>query len=159
MFRVTCEIEFCYGHRLLGYEGKCRHLHGHNGKAAIVLEASTLDDKGMVLDFAEIKRAVKRWIDESLDHRLLLRNDDPLVRLLQEAGEPMFLLDVNPTAENIARLVFEHTADQGFPVIEVNLWETPGCFATYCRNEFSTDRIQGTEIGSHCAPELGSRDR
>ena len=48
MFRVTREFHFCYGHRLLNYEGKCRYLHGHNGKAVITLEAPGLDKLGMV---------------------------------------------------------------------------------------------------------------
>jgi 6-pyruvoyltetrahydropterin/6-carboxytetrahydropterin synthase len=132
MFRVSREIDFCYGHRLLNYAGKCRHLHGHNGKAIITIETSGLDDRGMVLDFAEIKRVVSEWIDEHLDHRMILHRDDPAVPLLEGLGEPLVLLDVNPTAENIARLIAEHAASQGFPVVEVRLWETPHCFATYC---------------------------
>ena len=131
MFQVSREIDFCYGHRLLNYEGKCRYLHGHNGKAIITIEASQLDDRGMVLDFSDIKRVVSRWIDESLDHRMILHRDDPAVPLLQELGEPLHLLDTNPTAENIARLIYDYTAQQGFPVVEVRLWETPRCFATY----------------------------
>ena len=59
MFRVTREIEFCYGHRLLNYEGKCRHLHGHTGRAVITLQGSELDARGMLVDFAEIKRTVQ----------------------------------------------------------------------------------------------------
>ena len=55
MFQVTREIDFCYGHRLLNYEGKCKHLHGHNGRVVITLEASELDERGMVIDFSEIK--------------------------------------------------------------------------------------------------------
>ena len=54
MFRVSKEIDFCYGHRLLRYEGKCRHLHGHNGRAVIVLEGESLDERGMLVDFADI---------------------------------------------------------------------------------------------------------
>jgi 6-pyruvoyltetrahydropterin/6-carboxytetrahydropterin synthase len=131
MFRVTREIDFCYGHRLLNYDGKCRYLHGHNGRAVIVLESSTLDARGMVLDFSDIKRVVSRWIDEHLDHRMILRRDDPAVSALEELGEPLCLIDANPTAENIAKLIFEFTAGQGFPVVETHLWETPQCFATY----------------------------
>jgi 6-pyruvoyltetrahydropterin/6-carboxytetrahydropterin synthase len=134
MFRVTREIDFCYGHRLLNYEGKCRHLHGHNGRAVIVIEAVGLDQRGMVMDFNDIKRVVSTWIDENLDHRMILRRDDPAVPLLQRLGEPLYLLEVNPTAENIAKLIFEVTAREGFPVVETHLWETPRCFATY-RNE------------------------
>ncbi|MBV8612128.1 MAG: 6-carboxytetrahydropterin synthase, partial [Singulisphaera sp.] len=77
MYRVTREIEFCYGHRLINYGGKCRHLHGHNGKAVIVLEAPALDHRGMLVDFGDIKRTVQRWIDENLDHNLLLCREDP----------------------------------------------------------------------------------
>lgn len=135
MFRVTREIDFCYGHRLLNYDGKCKYLHGHNGRAVIALEGETLDDRGMVLDFSDIKRVVSRWIDETLDHRMLLRRDDPAVSVLREMGEPLFLLDVNPTAENIARLIYEYTAAQGFPVKEVHLWETPHCFATFAQSK------------------------
>lgn len=131
MFRVTRQIDFCYGHRLLNYEGKCRYLHGHNGRAVIVIEADHLDERGMVLDFSDIKRVVSGWIDETLDHRMILHRDDPAVPMLRQLGEPMYLLDVNPTAENIARLIFDFTASQGFPIVEARLWETPNCFATF----------------------------
>jgi 6-pyruvoyltetrahydropterin/6-carboxytetrahydropterin synthase len=131
MFRVSRELDFSYGHRLLDYEGKCRHLHGHNGRLEITLETAELDDRGMVIDFGDIKAALNRWIDENLDHRMILRRDDPAVSVLKELGEPMYLLDVNPTAENIARLIFDVAAADGFPVVEVRLWETPKCFATY----------------------------
>ena len=132
MFKVSRQIEFCYGHRLLDYEGKCRHLHGHNGKVLITIEASGLDERGMVLDFGDIKRVVSNWIDEHLDHRMILRRDDPAVAVLEQMGEPVFLLDVNPTAENIAKAIADFAMGQGFPVSEVRLWETSHCFATYC---------------------------
>lgn len=131
MFRVTREIDFCYGHRLLNYEGKCKHLHGHNGRAVITIESETLDERGMVLDFSDIKRVVSNWIDENLDHRMILCRDDPARSSLEQLGEPLFLVDENPTAENIAKLIFDFTKSQGFPIVEVRLWETPRCFATY----------------------------
>jgi 6-pyruvoyltetrahydropterin/6-carboxytetrahydropterin synthase len=130
MYRVTREIYFCYGHRLLNYDGKCRYLHGHNGKAVITLETDRLDALGMVMDFSQIKRVVSTWIDETLDHRMLLHKDDPVLSYLRQQGEPVFVMEVNPTAENIARLIFDFTASQGFPVVEVQLWETENCFAT-----------------------------
>jgi 6-pyruvoyltetrahydropterin/6-carboxytetrahydropterin synthase len=133
MFRVTREIDFCYGHRLLNYDGKCRYLHGHNGRAVITIEGEKLDSRGMVLDFSDIKKTVSTWIDENLDHRMLLRRDDPVVPVLQEMGEPLYLLDENPTAENIAKLIFDQSKKLKLPVpiVEVRLWETPKCFATY----------------------------
>jgi 6-pyruvoyltetrahydropterin/6-carboxytetrahydropterin synthase len=131
MFRVTREIHFCYGHRLLNYDGKCRHLLGHNGRAVITLEGAALDERGMLMDFSDLKRAVGGWIDDTLDHTMLLRNDDPVLPELQKRGERVHVLDVNPTAENIAKLIFDYAKSQGFPVVEVKLWETENCFATY----------------------------
>jgi 6-pyruvoyltetrahydropterin/6-carboxytetrahydropterin synthase len=131
MFRVTREIDFCYGHRLLNYAGKCRYLHGHNGRAVIVIESQNLDERGMVLDFSDIKRVVSGWIDRELDHRMILHREDPAVEALKKLGEPLFLVDVNPTAENIAKLIYDFAAGEGFPIVAVDLWETPNCFATY----------------------------
>ena len=62
---------------------------------------------------------------------MLLRHDDPLVALLQQIGEPVFLLDSNPTAERIARLIFDKATDEGLPVVRVTVWETPTSFAEY----------------------------
>jgi 6-pyruvoyltetrahydropterin/6-carboxytetrahydropterin synthase len=131
MYQVTRELRFCYGHRLLNYDGKCRHLHGHNGRAVITLAAADLDDIGMVLDFSQIKRVVGGWIDSHLDHRMLLHRNDPVLPFLQAQGEPIFLCDANPTAETIARLIYDYTRSQGFPVVEVRLWETDDSCAVY----------------------------
>jgi 6-pyruvoyltetrahydropterin/6-carboxytetrahydropterin synthase len=133
MFRVTREITFCYGHRLLNYDGKCRHLHGHNGKAVLTLESPELDSLGMVMDFSRIKRVVQTWIDDNLDHRMLLHQNDPVLPFLRQQSEPVFVMDVNPTAENIAKLIHDYAVAQGFPVTEVRLWETESCYATYSR--------------------------
>jgi 6-pyruvoyltetrahydropterin/6-carboxytetrahydropterin synthase len=131
MYRVTREISFCYGHRLLQYDGKCKHLHGHNGRAVITLEARELDALGMVIDFSEMKRVLQAWIDEALDHKMLLHRDDPVLPHLRQLGEQFYVMEVNPTAENIARLIFDQARSHGFPVVEVSLWETASCYATY----------------------------
>jgi 6-pyruvoyltetrahydropterin/6-carboxytetrahydropterin synthase len=131
MFTATKTIDFCYGHRLLNYEGRCRHLHGHNGRLEVDIELASLDERGMVQDFTEIKRTLKEWIDTTLDHRLLLWKDDPMVPVLRERGEVFVALDVNPTAENLAKMVFEYARGRGLPVKEVRLWETPSSCASY----------------------------
>src|SRR5687767_7091775 len=131
MYRVTRELHFCYGHRLLQYDGKCKYLHGHNGRAIITLEAPQLDPLGLVMDFSDIKRVLQTWIDETLDHKMILHKNDPILPTLKAMGEPFYLLDVNPTAENIAKLLFDHARGAGFPVVEVSLWETESSFATY----------------------------
>lgn len=133
MFRVTQEIDFCYGHRLLNYDGKCKHLHGHNGRAIIVLEAECLDHRGMLVDFSDIKKQVAGWIDSNLDHRMILCENDPALPFLREQGEPLFVIDSNPTAENIAKLIYDFAASQKLPVAEVSLWETFKSHATYRR--------------------------
>ncbi len=131
MYTVTKQIHFCYGHRLLNYSGNCRWFHGHNGLAEIELTAEELDHQGMVHDFTDIKHSVKAWIDDHLDHKMILNREDPMVPALQEQGEPVYLLDENPTAEAIARIIYEEVLRQGFPVVEVRLWETPTSWAAY----------------------------
>lgn len=135
MFRVTKEIWFCYGHRLLNYDGKCANLHGHNGKAVITVETPTLDQLGMVIDFALMKRVLGKWIDDHLDHKMLLHKDDPVIPHLEQLGETYVPLDVNPTAENLAKMIFDHATAAGYPIAEVTLWETENSFATYQRPE------------------------
>ena len=131
MYSVTKKIEFCYGHRLLDYDGMCKHPHGHNAVAEIEIRADSLDARNMVADFGDIKRVVKGWVDSELDHRMILRRDDPLVRCLQSLGEPVYLLESNPTVERIARLVYDISREQGLPVVRVTVWETPTSWATY----------------------------
>ena len=116
MYSVTKRIDFCYGHRLLGYDGPCRHPHGHNAVVEIEVSAPALDDQNMVIDFTELKARMKGWIDRELDHRMILRRDDPLVPALERLGEPMYLLDSNPTVERIARLIFDAARAPGLPV-------------------------------------------
>ena len=131
MYSVTKRIEFCYGHRLMDYTGVCQHPHGHNAVVEIHIESDSLDARNMVADFGDIKRIVKGWIDQELDHKMILRKDDPLVAALQTMGEPVYLLDSNPTAERIAQLIFDKSREHGLPVSRVTVWETPTSWATY----------------------------
>ncbi len=130
-FQVTKTIEFSYGHRLLEHNGKCRHLHGHNGMVEVDVAAESLDRLGMVIDFGDVNDIVKTWINETLDHKMLLSRRDPLVPLLEQAGEPLFLMDENPTAENIARLIWLAARERGLQISEVRLWETSTSRASY----------------------------
>ena len=131
MYQVSKSVSFCYGHRLLNYTGKCQHLHGHNARAVITLESKVLDERGMVEDFSEVKRLVWSWLDEEIDHTLLLHRDDPVLPVLQSAGERVVVTDENPTAEVIARMIYEFVAGKGYPVTGVTLWETETSFASY----------------------------
>jgi 6-pyruvoyltetrahydropterin/6-carboxytetrahydropterin synthase len=131
MYSVTKRIDFCYGHRLLDYDGICKHPHGHNAVAEIEVRTDALDPRNMVADFGDIKRVVKGWIDRALDHQMILRRDDPLVAPLQALGEPIYLVDSNPTVELIARLIYDYSREQGFDVVQVRVWETPTSYACY----------------------------
>jgi 6-pyruvoyltetrahydropterin/6-carboxytetrahydropterin synthase len=131
MYSVTKRIDFCYGHRLLDYDGICKHPHGHNAVAEIEVRTGSLDNRNMVCDFSDIKRIVKGWIDRELDHKMILRGDDPLVPPLRALGEPIFIVDSNPTVEHIAKIIFDHARSESLPVVEVRVWETPTSFASY----------------------------
>jgi 6-pyruvoyltetrahydropterin/6-carboxytetrahydropterin synthase len=131
MYGVTKRIEFCYGHRLLDYDGICQHPHGHNAIVEIEIRTEALDHRNMVADFSDIKRIVKTWIDRELDHKMILRTDDPLVASLQALGEPVFTVDSNPTVERIARLIYDVSREHQLNVSRVTVWETPTSWASY----------------------------
>jgi 6-pyruvoyltetrahydropterin/6-carboxytetrahydropterin synthase len=132
MYRVVKKLDFCYGHRLLDYQGKCAHPHGHNGIVEVEFSREELDRRGMVVDFMDLKKELKVFLDQELDHKMLLRKDDPLTRVLKEMGEPVFEMQENPTAENIAQLIFNYALSRDLPVTAVRLWETPSSYAE-CR--------------------------
>ena len=131
MYSVTKRLDFCYGHRLLNYDGVCRYLHGHNAMVEIDITAAELDDRNMVVDFTDVKNVVKAWIDRELDHKMILCHDDPMVEVLRAQGEPVFTLDSNPTAERLARLIYDTVRELGFSVSAGRLWETPGSCASW----------------------------
>jgi 6-pyruvoyltetrahydropterin/6-carboxytetrahydropterin synthase len=131
MYSVTKRIDFCYGHRLLDYDGVCRYPHGHNAVVEIEVRTEALDGRNMVVDFNDIQRLVQGWIDRELDHKMILRHDDPLAQAMRALGDPVYLLDSNPTAERIARLIFDVSREQGLDVSRVTVWETPTSWATY----------------------------
>ncbi len=132
---VTKQVEFCYGHRLLNYDGKCKHLHGHNGLLEIVVATDSLDSRGMVVDFGDIKDVVKEWVDTNMDHQMILSKDDPILNLLLDLNEPVYVMDDNPTAENIAKRIHEEATNAGLDILETRLWETPSSYASYTAGE------------------------
>ena len=111
-FTVTKEVNFCAAHRLLGYDGPCSNIHGHNYQILITVqrlslsEGRPLDSLGMVLDFKEIREFAKSWIDENLDHALILNQEDvDLINFFDRNRMKLYLMRGNPTAENLAHLI------------------------------------------------------
>ena len=107
------------------------HPHGHNARVEILLSGDQLDERHILYEFGDLKELIKNWIDEELDHKMLLRRDDPIVKPLQDLGEPVYLFDTNPTAEAIAKLIYEYCVQKKLPVEEVKVWETDSSWAAY----------------------------
>ena len=135
MFKVIKKMEFCYGHRLVGHPGLCKHLHGHNARVELEFESATLNAQGMVCDFLEIKSKIKTWIDQTLDHKMILHQSDPLVAVLRQKDEPIVIFDKPPTAEVFAQKIFDYAKSLGFPIVAVRLWETETSMASFTGGE------------------------
>lgn len=138
---IARRFEFDAGHRVLGHEGKCANLHGH--RYAVLLTVKGEKDKlGRVIDFGKVKEVVGAWIDDKLDHNMLLHKDDPALKVYAMADvfgnkEPFVMPDwaPNPTAENIASVIYHHArhllANTEVEVVKVRVYETPNCYADY----------------------------
>ncbi len=146
--------DFSYGHRVVGHENKCRHLHGHNGRIHFHCQADvgveSLDKIGRVIDFGEIKSRLCMWIENNWDHKFLAWEKDPMIKALYYTGAPgnmefedaqMFQESVvfvpfNPTAENMAEYLVtvigpEQLAGTGIKLVEVVIEETAKCHASF----------------------------
>lgn len=128
-FSVKKVFEIAYAHRLLDYNGKCENLHGHNGIVEIIVETVKLDDMSMVMDFVELKNKAGRWLNDNLDHTVILSKKDPLAKILKEQNQKMFLTDENPTAEIIAKTIKDELNKMGIKAKEIRFWETQSSMA------------------------------
>lgn len=109
-YAVTKEFTFEAAHRLMkNYVGKCNNNHGHSWVIKLTIEASNLDDKGMVIDFMEMK-ALKTWIDDELDHASILWEKDPMCDYIRQSGQRIFTTTDNPTSEKIGELILEQAS-------------------------------------------------
>lgn len=142
---------FCAGHRLLGHEGKCQNLHGHNYVLEVHVTAPEQDAVGRILDFKTLKQRVKGWIDEHWDHTFILwREDDNALNAIR-ASEPhrIYELDANPTAENMAIHFLEAVCPKilqgtGAEAIKVRLWETEESFAEITKEASPSSKTEPT---------------
>lgn len=136
---VMRKVAFCAGHRLLNHEGKCANLHGHNYLVEFHITANEVDDLGRVVDFADIKRLFKGWIDDHWDHGMILwdADENALAAVEQVRPNKIYRLPYNPTAENLARYLLTQIGPQlistirGYDLIvsKVVVWETENSFA------------------------------
>jgi len=112
--------EFSAAHQLKEYGGKCEALHGHNWRVEVYVKSSVPDKIGMVMDFADIKKAANLILAE-LDHKNL--------------NEIQPFRDKNPTAENISLWVFNQLLSKinsdNIKLSKVRVWETETSCASY----------------------------
>lgn len=125
MYTLKVDGAFEAAHRIAGYPGKCDRLHGHNWRVEATIAGTELDELGMLVDFKLVKKALKDVLEE-LDHRYL--NE------LKPFSE-----GVNPTAENLSRIIFERLAGAGIftgdtRLVSICVWESPNSSVTYTRD-------------------------
>ncbi|RLC40808.1 MAG: 6-carboxytetrahydropterin synthase QueD [Candidatus Coatesbacteria bacterium] len=121
IIRVNSKISS--SHYLRGYSGKCDRAHGHNFFVEMEIEGGELDKIGILIDFRDAKRILNEFLDK-LDHTVL--------------NETEYFKDLNPTAENIAMIIYENTADEvsdisggKAKVSAIKVWETDENCAEY----------------------------
>ena len=122
MYEISVDTTFAAAHNLRDYYGKCEDLHGHNYKVRVVVEGQQLDSTGLLYDFVHLKQVIQGVI-QSLDHKYL--------------NELAPFDTLNPSAENIARHIYDETAKHllqspnAARVSGVTIWETDTSAATY----------------------------
>lgn len=127
------------GHRVVGHENKCRHLHGHNYRIHFTCSADKLDAVGRVIDFSVVKDLLCAWLEEMWDHKMMLWQEDPLLSEIQRvAPNDVVVVPFNPTAEQIAEYLVEVVGPKqlegtGVRLVAVRVDETRKCSATYSK--------------------------
>ena len=126
MYEISAFGHFDAAHFLRGYPGKCANIHGHRWKVEITLQGEKLDELGILIDFMDVKNMLKEVL-EVFDHKMI--NDVPPFD------------GFNPTAENIARFIYEQMADKlgnqtgsNVWITKVTVWESEAASATYFRD-------------------------
>lgn len=137
MITVERYHDISMGHRVVGHENKCRHLHGHNYRVHFMCTSPELDALGRVIDFGVIKTTLCQWLEEHWDHKMMLWEQDPLLPHLREvAGDDLVVVPFNPTAEQMARYLVEVVGRElllgtSVQLVSVRIDETRKCSATY----------------------------
>ena len=136
---INREFGFDMGHMLPDHQGGCYRPHGHRYRLDVCLDddlASMGPERGMVMDFARLKRIVEREIIDRFDHRFAVCQDDHRANgMLEVFGDDGALVftEQPPTAENLVMIIAGLLADTGLPIMTLRLWETPTCSAMWVR--------------------------
>lgn len=133
MLTCICKLTFCAAHRLLGHEGACANLHGHNYVVEVTATGG-LDAVGRVIDFGVIKERLGGWLDENWDHGLIYNKADLDAAMCAGLARKSFAMYGNPTAENMAdyllrAIVPRVFAGLGITITRIRVWETETGYA------------------------------
>jgi 6-pyruvoyltetrahydropterin/6-carboxytetrahydropterin synthase len=131
---ITRYHDISCGHRVVGHEGKCRFLHGHNYRIHFTCAAPQRDVIGRVIDFGIVKAVLCEWLENHWDHRMLLWEADPLLPDLIELDPSVVDVPFNPTAENMAEHLIQTVGPSllngtNVQLIKVIIEETRKCSA------------------------------
>ncbi|GAB6159939.1 6-carboxytetrahydropterin synthase QueD [Howardella ureilytica] len=132
MYIVKTEAAFDSAHFLSRYNGKCKNIHGHRWRVVIEIAGDSLDD-GMVVDFTDIKAALKALAD-NLDHSLIIEKDTlkpQTFECLSDEGFRIITIDFRPTAENFAKYFYDEIKNKGYNIRAAEVYETPNNCARY----------------------------
>ena len=143
MQTITRKLEFDAGHRIPDHRSQCRNLHGHRYVLEITLQGELVEtegapDRGMVMDFADVKALAMEHLVSKWDHAFIVYARDEIVRgfLAQLADHKTVVLDRIPTVENLAAEAFRilsgvYDAHYGvnLKLKRIRLYETPNCWA------------------------------
>lgn len=137
MYRLKTSSSFDSAHFLAGYEGKCANIHGHRWKIEAEFSGEKLaesgDKRGMLIDFGDIKSAVRALAD-SFDHALIYEEKTmraETVAALSAENFRLIAVPFRPTAENFAEYFYGKLKEEGLPVSSVAVYETPENCAVY----------------------------
>ena len=123
MYVIERSFDIAVGHRLSKHKGKCKNFHGHNYKILVGIRAKHLDNNGMVLDFSELNRIVKTFLDK-FDHSLIVSLDDKIYNKMSETflqhNMKVVALPYEPTAENFTSEIYRYVASKLPPDVEMD---------------------------------------
>jgi len=113
MYKLNVSSDFSAAHKLVGYDGPCKNLHGHNWKVRVAINCQKIDEIGLTIDFGIVKKILSK-ITDKLDHQLL--------------NELEMFQNVNPTSENIARYFYDEMSKKisinSCKLVEIEIWES-----------------------------------
>ena len=137
MYILKTSASFDSAHFLAGYSGKCSNLHGHRWTIEAELKSESLiesgEKRGMVIDFGDIKKAVRSLADR-LDHAFIYERGslkESTVLALKDEGFRLIEVPYRPTAENFAMAFFDELTAEGLPLFRMTVYETPDNCASY----------------------------